>query len=109
MPRLASSSVAVLLVRAAKAAFVKESGLEDIAKRVDDLQLPKPNCFENLDKPRKELALLYVEDHDAVGWPVTTTRTRTFTVFSCRSEIARKPATQRVLVGHMASVVGLFL
>lgn len=51
----------------AKAAFVKDSGLEDIAKRVDDLQLPKPNCVENLDKPRKELSLLYIEDHDAVG------------------------------------------
>jgi hypothetical protein len=56
-----------VLTGAAKAAFVKDSGIEDIARRVDELQLPKPNCFESLDKPRTELALLYVEDHDAVG------------------------------------------
>ncbi|NWG75491.1 MAG: hypothetical protein HXY24_12930 [Rubrivivax sp.] len=50
-----------------KAAFVKDSGIEDIAKRADDLELSTPNCFEHLDKPRKELALLYVEDHNAEG------------------------------------------
>lgn len=56
-----------VLTGAAKLAFIKDSGLEEIAKRVTDLQLPNPNCFDSLDKPRKELALLYVEDHDAAG------------------------------------------
>lgn len=56
-----------VLTGRAKDDFVKDSGLEDIAKRADELELPRPNCFENLDKPRKDLVLLYVEDHDAIG------------------------------------------
>ncbi len=51
----------------AKANFVAAASLENIATRADHLELPTPNCFGALSKPRTPLSLLYVEDHNAVG------------------------------------------
>lgn len=55
------------LIGSAKAAFIEASGLRNIAERSEHLELPTPNCFETLDKPRTPLSLLYVEDHNAEG------------------------------------------
>jgi len=50
-----------------KKSFVEAAGLDAIAVRASQLELTGPNCLATLDKPRKALSLLYVEDHNAEG------------------------------------------
>ena len=52
---------------AKKTAFVQAADLARIAERLKELTLSGPNCLSTLDKPQKELCLLYVEDYNAVG------------------------------------------
>lgn len=52
---------------AKKTAFVQAADLARIADRANELTLAMPNCLSTLDKPQKELCLLYVEDYNAVG------------------------------------------
>ena len=52
---------------AKKTAFVQAADLGRIAERSKELMLSGPNCLATLDKPQKELSLLYVEDYNAVG------------------------------------------
>lgn len=52
---------------AKKAAFVQAADLGRLAERSKELTLSGPNCLATLDKPQKELCLLYVEDYNAVG------------------------------------------
>ena len=52
---------------AKKTAFVQAADLGRIAERSKELMLSGPNCLSTLDKPQKELCLLYVEDYNAVG------------------------------------------
>lgn len=52
---------------AKKTAFVQAADLGRIAERSKELMLSGPNCLATLDKPQKELCLLYVEDYNAVG------------------------------------------
>lgn len=52
---------------AKKAAFVQAADLSAIAERSGELMLAEPNCLATLEKPQKELRLLYVEDYNAVG------------------------------------------
>lgn len=52
---------------AQKTAFVQAADLGRIAERSKELMLSGPNCLSSLDKPQKELCLLYVEDYNAVG------------------------------------------
>lgn len=52
---------------AKKTAFVQAADLARIADRAKELELAVPNCLLTLDKPQKELCLLYVEDYNAVG------------------------------------------
>ncbi len=56
-----------LLSGTEKATFVEAAGLGDMINRVGHLELASPNCFAALDKPRTQLSLLYVEDHNAEG------------------------------------------
>lgn len=50
-----------------KTAFVEAADLSRIAKRSEALMLNEPNCLAALEKPQKELSLLYVEDYNAIG------------------------------------------
>lgn len=52
---------------ASKAEFIASADLHRIAARVEMLALPKPNCLQTLDSPKKGLSLLYIEDHNAEG------------------------------------------
>lgn len=52
---------------AKKTTFVQAADLGRIAERSKELMLSGPNCLATLDKPQKELCLLYVEDYNAVG------------------------------------------
>lgn len=52
---------------AKKTAFVQAADLGRIAERSNELMLSGANCLSTLNKPQKELCLLYVEDYNAVG------------------------------------------
>lgn len=54
------------LTGAKKQVFVEAAGLHTIAARASALELA-PNCLGMLDKPKKALQLLYVEDYNAEG------------------------------------------
>ena len=58
---------AATVKNAKKTAFVQAADLGRVAERAKELMLSGPNCLSTLDKPQKELCLLYVEDYNAVG------------------------------------------
>src|SRR5690349_21393461 len=55
------------LTSTAKMHFIDATGLNEIAVRLPELDLQSQNCLETLDKPRKRIPLLYVEDYNAEG------------------------------------------